>query len=1623
MEVAHGTVVIDLDDTAAISRMRALQAEISRELAKIDGKEAELQIDANTKEFYAKVRKAQADLERWEHEKATAELDVDVRRANAGIANAKRRLQDYEKQNVKTYNKINDLDRQRSVVAAREESKRASVVESFLSKRERQEAQQHRASLARERELSRERVSSAKAAEKARMAPAKFAQEEAQVARMRKQYANLGRELDKLDRQSGRLRIRAQPAVHQRVELDKARAIAEMLSLKAQLEALGHEPPVDIEVGVDAQQAGAIGRMLDAIATTTVRVGPFTTTIIGLGRALALIGPIVVGLIGQFGALAAVVGAAAIGAFGVASAAAVGFIGAAAGIFFVVKPMVKQFQEVKKATDALHVAQLKYGDSSEQVRKAQSRLAHVLKGVNPNVRKQIEELPKLTGRWKDLTAAARPEVWRVIGSGVQTVSALMPMFARNTVQATRAVGRGVREWMQGLRSTEGRDVLGDIFGGFTKSIPNIMHGLGQLGAAFGRFMAPFARLMPSLTGGFDRWADGISNASKNASKMEAIAKRTVAAMQALGHVTAAAGRVIGAFVTAGTGPGTEMLESWAKGLNNLAASMNSVAGQRGLSQFFTDSIDTANKFWGALKPIGQLFFEWTTVLRPFTDAGLQVVRVLAQITQALASIGPVKTALQIAFGGALLLGFTRRAREAIVAIRGLATALVGLRVAQAATGGAAGASGLGAVLGGGAAAAGAGKATREVGLLRAAATKLVPAIAGMGAIAGGAATLGLTALAAAAVYGVYKLVTMKSESEKLHDQLKKVAEQSQEATDVTIKYNDATSQAAVASRDYERTVGSVAKLKKRLSDLDAEGKKNTDEYRNATDRLRQALVQRGVNEENARKLGAKSIALGGQVIASNRARLNATKALNDAQDNLSLAERHADAQKLTGALRDRALADERRDVADATRAAAAADKAAEQNQNRLAASNANVQRALKGMIPLTEQATQSIGRLARSRPAAAVKIATKFEDPKDAGRVAQAAQRTLGKGVSIKTVMKIVADSRSADQAVDRLKAIRLDTKTLNIIERGGSAAVAKVQQIIGKKIPTKDAKIIERGGDAALAKVAEIIARKIPGKNFNINARDNASGKISAIAAMIGALRDKTITITTRMITTGKIAPGARRGPVPGAASGHSAGRSMTALVGEGGGPEMLANRASGLVSVVRSPMFAALGSDDYVIPTEAKHRGKGRDLFAQFARDMGIPGFKGGKKPQKALSENAKAKARGSARKKVPAFHAYSSDDIAELPGVEKAKQREEDQNREISIYQSTMKEPESFIKPVGEDGQGNPIYAVDQAAISNWSGQLNQLASMYDTLVVRIQEVQAAVNKALKAVHKVINRATRNIATLNELAERQRKIISGKGKSRHERERAKERLGVYTDAIDKEKESRKNAQSDEKSLDEDRHDAPFRIREAQIAASEARSDATGIQGIAEKDVASSNPKAQDAAVADPFEAGNLGVSRFEAEKALAEAGIGWMGAPVRDLGAINADIIAANKSIIGTAQAMLTDTDVTNDAAAYSAIQGAGGAIAGILGQQANIPNEQFISGGLRGDLYKSFGSNALVSGALAPSYATPGTVGTSPTGQYPAGGTGNIINVTNNYQTQPTDPHTWSRNLMFELQAAS
>jgi chemotaxis protein histidine kinase CheA len=1163
--LGHGKIVVEVDSNVG-RELKEVEAQFDRTMAKLDRKEAELRLGADTSEFYAKLRKAQADKERWEHERATATLDVDARKANAGFANATRRLKQYEAENVKLYNRVQQLDEDRALAVERNEKKIAQVraaqakktadaikkaeqeavkaAEEAAKKRaaagekaraaeikaeedkvraavaaekkralEAEKAERKRVAeaekAARAEAAAREKAEKAEAAEREKAARAEIAQREKTVKAIRdaevkaqraaeQASARRARESEKARRaevKAEEARVRA--AVRASRISEKATSDAEALRarelstvkrdtvryldllerrqklvdkrnrvfidkrqrdkidlkidahteeidrLEERLHRLGHPPP-KISFDVDERGTKALSRWAAALSDTTVRLGPFTSTIGGAIRALTLLGPVVVGVAGAVLSLGGAIGAGLAGGIGLGSAALAGFVpligGTAVALLPVAQNLKAAFAAQKKYNDAVS----KYGSKSKQAKTAQDQLNSVFAHMPKQTAEAFKGLERLKKSFQDATKpAANRDFGKVFSEGIKTADKLLPSFAARTRGFMNRAADGISEALQRLRSKGGRDTLNNLFDNANRSLTPLLHGLTSLGAAFGHIASDFSNFLPGLSKGFADWADNVNRASKSVSAKNAV-HTMVDGFKALIHITASATRLLATFfgVAAGRGGGIDFLNSIADGMDRISDNIRANPG--GLGSFFKDSIKTTQDLYQVLKPLAQVFIEWATIMRPFSDIILNVSATFGRLISDMARFKGVRDLLVGAFGlflaGTLVskvLSVVDAVKELGAAIKALGALKVGGAAIDFLSGGAAGnvlgrfrkgktavAVGEDAVKAAGGISTvekAAGAATVGLAAFEGAEVAAGGAAAALGTAGAVAATGGVALLAAGAIYGSYKLLTMKSSSDKLRDSLKHINAQTTDFVARIRASADVVYAAGEAERNYHASLGRVAALKKKLNDLEEHGKKNTAEYRAALERLNTELGQRQKYETEANKFSA----------AANKFAVDATAhALRGATARGKLNDALKEQAKWQKIVDETGTPEAKQRLRDATNDVAAAQKvynrelSAENLAQRQAAVNVlNYQRALHGLVELSGDAATSLSKLALKSKSLATKIALKFVDPKDAGAVAGRASAALKSGVKSTIVTHIVADSKSAEEAIRKLGA------------------------------------------------------------------------------------------------------------------------------------------------------------------------------------------------------------------------------------------------------------------------------------------------------------------------------------------------------------------------------------------------------------------------------------------------------------------------------------------------------------------------------------------------------------------------------------------------------------------------
>lgn len=182
------------------------------------------------------------------------------------------------------------------------------------------------------------------------------------------------------------------------------------------------------------------------------------------------------------------------------------------------------------------------------------------------------------------------------------------------------------------------------------------------------------------------------------------------------------------------------------------------------------------------------------------------------------------------------------------------------------------------------------------------------------------------------------------------------------------------------------------------------------------------------------------------------------------------------------------------------------------------------------------------------------------------------------------------------------IKGKAMQAKVRAILEGDGSVR-QKLKEInaLANSQAEKKIKAIMEGDGTAKQKIAALKALKIANKNFDISAKDQATALINRIKAQ--QIADKFFGIFG-------INKGTKR------ARGRTSGSGEDALVGEAHPREAIVSGKTGEGFVTNGPMFMRLAPDDYVIPLDPSMGSRRNDLLTSLAADLGIPGFKKGKK-----------------------------------------------------------------------------------------------------------------------------------------------------------------------------------------------------------------------------------------------------------------------------------------------------------------------------------------------------------------------------------------------------------------------
>lgn len=1350
------------------AELAAFKSKVDRDFEELSRKKAEAELNLKKVDFDKQINEAKAELDYFKKRRASATLDLAKKHFDAQIAAAEAELKAL-------------TSKKRTIQIDTSQLKAAHQAERLLSKEralnERTAIQTAKA----ERALTTERE----------RAVTQTIKERSELAKLSETYEKLrGRQLA-LEKSSRRVFSSRSIATAEKEARRLERVASEADYVKHKIEALGGSVD-DLDPQIQRNHT-LWGRWLSRLGDTSIRIGPITTSFKGLGTGLALLGPLVFELGGGLVSLVGTLGEGLAGAATVGAGALGGLVASAAGVGFVIGPMIGEFKEVTSAAESLHKAELKYGKGSEQAKTATERLNNELRGVSPIAREAFESYGGLKDRWKQLTKAARPAVFNAFGESLKTVQSLLPAFASESTKTTQVASKAWSGWMKSLRSDEAKSLLKGIMSDFRASIPGLSDGIGSLIAMLGRLSAAGAHFLPGLSNGFAEWADNLEHAVGGGQALQRDVGGMVDQMRDLGHLTQDTGSLLVHIFDASADSGQGLVNSLDDVIKRWDKWTQSAAGKKGLNEFFGDSKTATEDFMSSLSHLTRLLFEFSRATAPVANGLLKIVTWIGDLVSAADDLVGVKTIFQ-GLGTALAgLWVTSKVMAFAGSIQTVTRALYGLAAGEAAVE-AAQATGMGSLL------FGKGKKATTVAESGDDALRAAKQMTLFGAAAGtaeaattsleGSAGLLAAALApevlipagvAAGLVGLGILLkedrrTVEDVRQEFREAGKQIAVSMDESAAHVDKYISSQQRSAKANH-------AAANARARLVQLQKENAP-ANQITRAVEELAQAEARQASTARQTAVVNRQQIQDQHQLVAGAKSRVATAKEEIHALSVRAKNEREMQAQMAGGGelgTTEEELAKARHDLAVATHDVADAQKQA-------TVTAVPYERQQKGLQQITQQTERGLRSLVNTIGSGPTRKIGNFVDPKDVQRATELGNKLtkLGRGGQVKN---IAVKSQGADQTIAKLQRLQKQTNkvegatihlrtndtqansklkrvaalsqrvtgaknTIRILANAGSAEQAinrlktHLERVAQKKYEARIDAIDNSKGktDQAKARLRGLAGRKY---NVEISAVDKATAaakKAEGAAKSAGRQKPKINITATNAQALGAInavrdalAEVRDKSVTVTVNTQHTGGRAeggesfyMRQPTIEPGGRSRRVTRPT-MLTGEEAPRHP-----EYVIATNPAYRESNERYLEDAADDLGyevIPAYKKGK-GKKSKAKNAKNAPAGpnplANRPPKPKHRKHKIAKVEKWGPVAAYNAAETDAQIKEELYGQVYQHDEAEIKA---------------GRMSNWEfakmrGLLSEQVADYRKLGVLVPDIRDTVNKELQRIHGLID-----------------------------------------------------------------------------------------------------------------------------------------------------------------------------------------------------------------------------------------------------------------------------------------
>lgn len=1001
-KVGEAHVDIHVNAGPGEAELAAFRAKVDRDFEELARKKAEATLNLKSVDFDKKIDEAKGKLDYFKSRRATATLDLAKKHFDEQIAAAEAELK--------------ALGKQKATVQVDSKQLRAAHVEQRLMSKAR--ALDERAAL--HQAKSERGLTDAR-----RRASLESTKQRADLAKLSSEYEKLIGKQRGLEKSSRRIFSPGSIGQAEKEARKLERVASEADHVKNKIEQLGGSVAhLDPQF---SRNSSMLDRWLSKLGDTSVRLGPLTTSIKGLGLGLGLLGPLIFELGGGVASLVGTIGAGLAGAASVGAGALGGFATSALGVGLVIGPMVKEFKEVHASAISLSKAILKYGKGSKQAKTAQEALNHELKGVSPVAREAFESYGSLGTQWKKLTKDARPAVFNAFGQSLKTVQSLLPGFAKESTKTTQVAAKAWDGWMKSLRSNEAKALLGQLMGDFRASIPGLASGLASLAATIGRIGAAGAHFLPGLSHGFADWANNLESAVGGGQQLQSDIGGLVGQMKDLGHLTQDTGSFLVHFFSASSSAGNGLVNSLDHVIAKWDRWSQTAGGKASLKNFFGESKTATEDFASSIGHMTELLFQFSRATAPVANGLLKVVSFIGDIVSAADGIVGIKQVFQgvgVILAGLFVASKVLAYGDAIKTVAARLAGYVGISTAAAAAEGeiAVGAATATAALE--AEAVAAGEADLALGAGAAGATRAALGLEGAASSAGllSAALAPEVLIPAAAIAGLSILVATNLDTTSSFEDLETASRRAGKQMQSSLGESSSTIDRYVAAQQRNVSVsGEVTQARQRLVKLQKEGA-SVSKITHAVEALNAAESKQVHQAHETGVINRRQIKDQHQILKGAEARVNSAKsAIKAIHDEESAVKQQ---QGFIQGSQQEAFA---KNIAKADRTLAAAKREVAQAQKQEAATAVPYERSIKGLKPISDATEKALHKLANTIGVTATKKIGSFVNPQDVAKVTNLSNSLtkLGRGGQVKN---IAVKSQGADQTISKLQKLQKQT-------------------------------------------------------------------------------------------------------------------------------------------------------------------------------------------------------------------------------------------------------------------------------------------------------------------------------------------------------------------------------------------------------------------------------------------------------------------------------------------------------------------------------------------------------------------------------------------------------------------